>query len=175
MNTMETEFLSIRDERPRPATRDYLPIAAVVLGAMLLVMAGRVVWYYSTQRVELGTSPLENSAQAIPPPPPTTGRTEAGPEDDTLYYAGPDVTLPVLRSKVEPRGNTSGKVLLVVVIDPSGRPVQPQIWHGLDADLNARAMQAASQWRFRPANKNGKPVPVTAQLEVSFQPDEKRP
>ena len=162
----DPELLGILDTTPRPPKPDYLRVGAAVLAVVLLGMAVRVIWYYSTNRVDLGTSPLQRHGSVAPvaalPAP-------AGPEDDTLYYAGPGVTLPVLLSKFEPQARSSGTVLLVVVIDPAGKPVDARVWHGLDADLNVRAIQAAGKWRFRPATKDGKPVPVTAQLEVKFR------
>jgi Gram-negative bacterial TonB protein C-terminal len=166
----EEEVLSILDAKPRPEKPDYLPALAAILSIALLVMAARVIWYYSTARVDLGVSPLERQGQqTASTPPPVTATPNAGPEDDTLYFAPPEVTLPVLRSKFEPQANSSGKVSLLVVIDPTGKPTEPRIWQGLDPDLNVLAMKAAGQWRFQPGTRNGKPVPVIAQLEVNFR------
>lgn len=167
----DPEHISILDTKPIPPKRDYLRPAGVVLAVILLVLAVRVVWYYSTYRVNLGTSPMERNGQTGPvvvPPPPADPN-----EDNTLYYAGPDVTLPVLLSKYEPPSNTAGTILMVVTIDPTGQPVDPKIWQGMDTDHNALAMQAITKWRFRPAAQNGKPIPVTAQLELHFKPQGK--
>ena len=166
----DPESLSILDAKALPPKRDYLRPLAAVIAVVLLVIAARVTWYYSTYRVNLGTSPLERNGQpasiTIPPPPVDPN---AGPEDNTLYYAGPDVTLPVLLSKFEPHSSTGGTVLVIATIDVTGKPVDPKVWQGPGADLNILAMQAVARWRFRPATKDGKPVPVTAQLEVKFQ------
>jgi hypothetical protein len=164
----EEESLSILDTRRRPEKRDYLkPLAAVIALALSLV-AVRVIWYYSTNHVDFGTSPIEHLPGNDRPARPAANANGL-PEDTTLYYADPGVELPVLVSKVEPRGDTEDKVLLMAVIDTTGRPTNPKIWHGVGADLNIRAIEAVGKWRYRPGMKDGKPVPVFAQLEVTFQ------
>ena len=165
----EPEVLSILDAKPRPEKPDYLRVAAAVGAVLLAAVAIRVTWYYATTRVELGTSPLERPAEAALIPRQVAADPNAPPVDDTLYYAGPDVTLPVLRSKFAPAGRAGDKVVLLVVIDPSGKPVDARVWKGLSPDLNVRALQAVTKWRFRPGTKDGRPVPVTAQLEIEFR------
>lgn len=164
----EPEVLSILDRKPRPEKRDYLPIVGAVLALVLVAAAIRVVWYYSTNRVDLGTSPLERQAQSAPVPLAPVD-PNAPQVDDTIYYADPGVTLPVLRSKFAPPGKPGDKVGLLVVIDQTGKPIDARVWQGLDPDSNVRALQAAGKWRFRPATKDGKPVPVMAQLEIEFR------
>jgi TonB family protein len=165
----EAETFSILDTNPHPAKRDFLPLLAAILGILLLGMAVRVIWYYSTNRVDLGASPLKYAEPTQPVQPAAPAESQASADDDTLYFAPPDVSLPVLLSKTEPKADSAGKVALLVVIDPTGKPVGARVWQGLDPDLNVLAIQAAGRWRFRPATKNGRPVPVTAQLEVSFR------
>jgi len=164
----EPEKLSILDTKPVPPKREYLRPLAAVLAVIVLIAAVRVTWYYSTYRVNLGVSPMERNGQTgsvVLPAPPADPN-----EDTTLYYAGSDVTLPVLLAKYEPPSDTAGTILMVVTIDAKGTPVNPKIWHGMDAEHNLLAMQAITKWRYRPATQNGKPVPVTAQLELHFQP-----
>ena len=162
----EPEMLSIRDTTPHPEKPDYLRIAAAIIAVVLLAVAVRVAWYYGTHRVVLDPRPLPEQSQLAPP---ALNTPAAGAEDDTVYFADPGVTLPVLRSKSQPRTSGEGKVILLAVIDPTGRPVNARIWHGLDAKLNVEAIQTAGQWRFQPGTKDGKPVPVIAQLEISFR------
>jgi TonB family protein len=35
--------------------------------------------------------------------------------------------------------------------------------------LDQKAIEAVRQWRFEPGLKDGKPVPVTANLELNFR------
>jgi TonB family protein len=162
----EPELLSIRDETPKPEKRDLLPILAVILALAFAAVGVRVTWYYLTRRVDLGPNPLEH-AQVTPPP--NAVPTQGPPPDDTIYYADSGVTLPVLRSKYEPHSDTAGKVVLLAVIAPDGHPVNATVWRGLTADLNVQALRAAEKWRFAPGTKNGKAVPVIAQIEVNFR------
>ncbi len=143
----------------------YLRVAAVVLTVIVIAVAARVIWYYSTTRVDLGTSPIETAATpAIPAP------TAGASQDDTVYFAGPDIVLPVLRSKVEPKADAEATITVLAHINTEGRPVEARVWHGVEDDkLNLLAMRAASQWRFKPGMKNGKPVPVWAQLEIQLK------
>jgi hypothetical protein len=162
----DPELLSILDPTPIPPKPDYLkPLAALLVAAMLLI-AVRVIWYYSTNHVDLGSSPLEQRGQPLPSRLPAANPAAA---DDTIYFAPDGVTLPVLLSKSDARGNAPGKVVILMVIDAKGKPVNPQVWQGLTPDLNIRALGAIGHWRFRPATKDGKPVPVTAQVAVGFQ------
>jgi hypothetical protein len=164
----DPEKISILDTKPIPPKRDYLRPLAAILAVIVLLAGVRVIWYYSTYRVTLGTSPMERNGQTgsvVVPAAPADPN-----EDNTLYYAGPDVTLPVLISKYEPTSDKPGTVLMVATIDTKGVPVDAKIWHPMDAEHNLLAMKAIARWRFRPATQNGKPVPVTAQLELHFQP-----
>jgi len=143
----------------------YLRVAAVVLTIALIAVAVRVIWYFSTARAELGTSPIEqihtpeSAAPATPP-----GAKE---DDDTVYFSDPDIVLPVLQSKYEPKADAEATITVLVQINAQGRPIQARVWHGVEDDnLNKLALRAAGQWRFRPGMKNGKPIPVYAQLEI---------
>ncbi|HEV2445778.1 MAG TPA: energy transducer TonB [Candidatus Sulfopaludibacter sp.] len=147
---------------------DYLRAMAAVLAVCILAVAVRVSFYYATHHVDLGPNPLEQKVQFAPPARPPAD-PNAGPADDTVYFPDPGVTLPVLRSKSEPLGSAPGKVVVLAVIDQDGRPVSARIWHGLSADLNTRAIEAAGKWRFRPGMRDGRPFPVMAQLEITFR------
>ncbi len=168
----DPEFLSIMDAHRRPEKPDYLRMAATVAIVALLAVAIRVVSYFGTSHFALDTTPLEQKAQyhtvaSLPPAP-----AEVNPDlvDDTLYYPDAGVTLPLLQSKSQPKGNSQGKVVLLAVIGPNGTPVNARVLRTEDPSLNVSALEAASQWRFRPGTKDGKPVPVLAQLEVIFRP-----
>jgi hypothetical protein len=47
------------------------------------------------------------------------------------------------------------------------RVVRPALGRCLDMD--EKAIEAASQWKFKPGTKDGVPVPVPAQLAVFFR------
>jgi TonB family protein len=79
-------------------------------------------------------------------------------------------------TKVEPeyseearKAKFQGVVVLYVEVDASGRATNMRVIHGLGLGLDEKAMEAVKQWRFRPGMKDGKPVRVAAQIEVSFR------
>ncbi|MGB7759727.1 MAG: energy transducer TonB [Bryobacteraceae bacterium] len=85
-------------------------------------------------------------------------------------------TAPVLLVKTEPayseearKGKVQGTVILIVEIDSNGRPRNIRIRQPLGFGLEERAVEAVSRWRFRPAYRNGKPVPCNAEVEVNFR------
>jgi len=85
-------------------------------------------------------------------------------------------TAPVLLEKTEPayseearKGRVQGTVVLVIEIDTNGRARDIRVRDVLGFGLEERAIEAVAHWRFRPAYRNGKPVPCTAQVEVNFR------
>ncbi len=94
----------------------------------------------------------------------------------TLPHIGDTgVTAPIPVYRVEPeysdearKARFQGTVVLQIVIDEHGIPTQFEIRQPLGLGLDAKAVEAVKQWRFRPAMKNGKPVAVVAIIHVSF-------
>ncbi len=83
---------------------------------------------------------------------------------------------PLLISKVEPeyslearKAKIEGSVLLRFIVDLNGRARDIRVIRGLGFGLDENAMRAVSEWRFRPAIKDGVPVEYTAMAEVSFR------
>jgi TonB family protein len=61
-----------------------------------------------------------------------------------------------------------GTVVLWAVIAPDGRPRELRVERPLGMGLDEKALEAVRTWRFEPALKDGKPVPVMIEVEVSF-------
>jgi len=83
---------------------------------------------------------------------------------------------PSLVSKVEPeytnearKKKLSGTVLLSFIVGTDGIPRNIKVVSPLGSGLDEKAMEAVSKWRFKPGTKNGVPVPIQAQAEVSFK------
>jgi TonB family protein len=87
-----------------------------------------------------------------------------------------DVAAPVPIHKVDPKypptliaENVEGDVILYAVIRSDGSVDSIQLVHGVDSRLDANAMDAFKQWKFRPAEKNGKPIDLEAIVHIPFR------
>lgn len=117
-----------------------------------------------------------NSGGVGPGKGPGVGPGSEGGIGGAIFETGRGVTAPVALHRVEPeysdearKAKYQGVVVVRVVIDTSGNVVNPVVVHSLGLGLDEKAIEAALKWRFRPAYKDGKPVAVWAQIEVSFR------
>jgi periplasmic protein TonB len=93
-----------------------------------------------------------------------------------VYRIGGGVSAPQLLFKVEPeyseearKAKFQGTVVLYVVVDAQGYPRDLRVIRPLGLGLDQKAIEAVKQWRFKPGLKDGKPVAVSAQIEVNFR------
>ena len=93
-----------------------------------------------------------------------------------VYRIGGGVSSPIPIFKPEPeyseearKAKWQGTVTLSVVIDEHGLPLNIKIVRSLGLGLDQKAIEAVEKWRFKPALKDGKPVPVSANIEVNFR------
>jgi periplasmic protein TonB len=93
-----------------------------------------------------------------------------------VYKIGGDVSSPQILTKVEPeyseearKAKYQGAVVLQIVVDANGIPRDIKVVRPLGLGLDEKAIEAVQHWRFRPALKGGKPVAVTANIEVNFR------
>lgn len=67
------------------------------------------------------------------------------------------------------RNQESGTVLLRVAVGADGVPMAVEVVRSSRSrSLDRAAGEAVRQWRFRPAQRNGRPVPGSVQVPVSF-------
>jgi TonB family protein len=62
-----------------------------------------------------------------------------------------------------------GTVVVWMIVDPSGATRDIQVVRPLGLGLDEKALAAISTWTFEPAQKDGKPVAVEVNVEVSFR------
>jgi len=65
-------------------------------------------------------------------------------------------------------GLVNGTVAIGVVVTSKGMPDNPQVVKSLDKEVDSCAVEAVKQWRFAPAQKQGKPVAVHITVEIEF-------
>jgi TonB family protein len=93
-----------------------------------------------------------------------------------VFKVGGGVSAPTLVFKVDPdyteearAAKLEGTVVLYVEIDVTGTATNLRVQRGLGVGLNEKAIEAVKQWRFKPGQKDGKPVTVAATIEVNFR------
>jgi TonB family protein len=92
------------------------------------------------------------------------------------YRIGGSVSPPQVVSKKEPEytpealaARREGAAMIVLVVTSDGLPSDVhEISQPLGYGLDEKAVEAAQQWRFRPGEKNGRPVDVIVQIELNF-------
>jgi protein TonB len=80
-----------------------------------------------------------------------------------IYDPDPEYSEEARRAKYQ------GTVLLWIVVGPDGRPRDVRVQRSLGMGLDEKAIEAVKQWRFVPSMKDGQPVAVQVNVEVSFR------
>jgi TonB family protein len=88
----------------------------------------------------------------------------------------PDLAGPMPLRKVDPKyppelraSHVDGDVVLYAIIRKDGSVDSIQLVHSADPQLDANAMEALAQWKFRPAEKHGEPVDLEAVVHIPFR------
>ena len=93
------------------------------------------------------------------------------------YQPGNGVLPPRLRRKVDPQysadamhAKIQGLVVVSAVVQPDGSVTDVRVIRSLDRSfgLDMKAIEAARQWRFYPATRQGEPVPYLENNELEF-------
>jgi periplasmic protein TonB len=80
-----------------------------------------------------------------------------------VYTPDPEYTSSARHDKIE------GTVTINLKLDADGIPHEMKIARSLRPDLDQKALEAVTKWRFSPAKKDGKPIPVFLSVEVGFK------
>ena len=83
---------------------------------------------------------------------------------EVLYEKKPEYTSAAMRAKVQ------GTVEVEAIVNPDGTIGEARVVRSLDDrfGLDEKAIEAVRLWRFRPAVKGGRPVPVRVVIELTF-------
>lgn len=102
------------------------------------------------------------------------------PADDIArpYQLGsPELTRPAFLVHVEAKRTFEARVLMLkpsveaeFVIGVDGRMRQVELWRPAGFGLDEEMTKAMVQWRFRPAMRNGQPVPAASHSRFDFAP-----
>ena len=101
----------------------------------------------------------------------------AGQAPDTARLGQPGVQAPRIVKETKPQYTKSardagiqGVVIMEAVVKTDGSVGDVTVKQSLDTEhgLDAAAVNALKQWKFRPGTRDGKPVPVMVDVEMSF-------
>jgi TonB family protein len=92
------------------------------------------------------------------------------------FTPGSGMQAPIVLHKVEPEYSAEaraakyqGTVAIYAEIGPEGRAHNIQVTRGLGLGLDEKAVEAISQWQFKPGMKYDQPITVSATIEVNFR------
>ena len=95
-----------------------------------------------------------------------------------VYRPGIGVGFPALLRQVQPiysdaarKAGIQGTVTLEAVVQPDGTVDRVRVVRSLDAvhGLDDNAIAAAKKWLYRPASRDGRPVPVIVTIELAYK------
>jgi TonB family protein len=97
-------------------------------------------------------------------------------QDDKVYKVADGVEPPRLLKKIDPEytqkardAKISGTCVLEVVVGADGKARDMKVKRSLDAGLDEKAIEAVERWEFAPGRLGGKPVAVSATIEINFK------
>jgi protein TonB len=121
------------------------------------------------------------AAQTPPttPPAPQTPETETvrGPllGSPEIVELGPGVKSPRLMKEVKPtypkdvmNAGIQGMVTVDAVVLTDGTVGDVKVTKSLHAEIDREAIRTVRKWLFRPATREGEPVPVKVEIEMQF-------
>jgi protein TonB len=68
------------------------------------------------------------------------------------------------------RKGVGGTVQVEFIVDARGGVLRASVVKAVHPELDRAALDAVKQWRFEPAMRGGKPVPVKTRAPITFQP-----
>jgi protein TonB len=80
-----------------------------------------------------------------------------------IYQPDPEYSEEARKAKYQ------GTCVLWLIVGPDGKPRDIKVARNLGMGLDEKAIEAVKQWKFEPALKDGRPVAVQINVEVSFR------
>ncbi len=130
-----------------------------------LVTAAFMTGLMATRPLVSGVFQQPSTKTARPPAKQESSGDESGLSGPNLVYApDPHYTVEARRAHVE------GAVVLTLMVGTDGLPRDIKLIRHLGYGLDEEAIKAVRTWRFEPAKKNGRPVPIRIDtLEIEFR------
>jgi protein TonB len=96
--------------------------------------------------------------------------------NETVFHAKDGVSAPRVIYQPDPtyseearNAKRQGSCGVELIVGSDGKPRNIRIVRSLGFGLDEKAIEAVKQWKFEPAMKDGIPVPVQINTEISFR------
>jgi TonB family protein len=139
--------------------------------------------YQKSGRAQQQASNLEPSTEegkraqqaAAPAPAPSAGSpygslSEGASAGEEIRPALPAVTSEPRVDSDDLRGIAEGNVVVEIVIDEGGTIVRKSVVQSMGPAIDAKVLAALENWRFRPATRDGVPIPSKQDVVYHFKP-----
>lgn len=162
----ESAIDAVREWRFEPYTQDGIPIDVVQNLSFTFARDKKIAQFDANL-----TAPLIPSESA------TVARTaQKTSTPETAFRVGGRVTAPKAIFAPDPaydkearKAKYQGTCLLGMIVGADGVPRDIKVLRGIGKGLDEKAVEAVRRWKFEPATKDGKPVAVVINVEVSFR------
>jgi periplasmic protein TonB len=107
---------------------------------------------------------------------PGVGEGRGGGIGGGVFRVGGGVSAPKVVYQPDPeyseearKAKYQGVCVLSLIVGPDGKPRDVKVARSLGLGLDEKAIEAVNQWKFEPAQKDGRPVAVAINVEVTFR------
>lgn len=116
----------------------------------------------------------QQSASAVGPAPtagsPYGSLTDGSQSGEDVRPALPAVTSEPHVNSEDLRGVAEGNVVVEIIIDERGAIVRKSVTQSMGPAIDAKVLAALENWRFRPATRDGVPIPSKQDVVYHFKP-----
>jgi TonB family protein len=171
-------------DRFKPGTHDGAPVVvaqSVEVDLQSCVVEKKDDAGKKTDWLRLRSQPVQKFG-TLPQPPEeavlssdNSARVDSGISDAVIQRIGGSVKAPVVLKTVgaefsdaAKKAKYGGICIVSLIVDVYGRPQNVRIVRPLDFGLSEKAIEAVNKFRFKPAMKNGEPVPVKISVVIEF-------
>jgi periplasmic protein TonB len=131
--------------------------------------------YQRSERAQQAPNPEPSTAANNSAPAPSAGSpygslSEGPSAGEEIRPALPAITSEPHVDSDDLRGVAEGNVVVEIVIDESGAIVRKSVVQSMGPAIDAKVLAALENWRFRPATRDGVPIPSKQDVVYHFKP-----
>jgi TonB family protein len=131
--------------------------------------------YQKSEHAQRASNPEPSTAENNTAPAPSAGSpygslSEGPSAGEEIRPALPAVTSEPHVDPDELRGVAEGNVVVEIVIDERGAIVRKSVVQSMGPAIDAKVLAALENWRFRPATRDGVPIPSKQDVVYHFKP-----